>query len=330
MKAVVTNEQHGFDVVEVPDPTPGAAELVIRVAACGVCGSDIKAQPYMPAGMVMGHELGGEIVAVGSDVAGVTVGTNVAVLPVVSCGACAACTAGVVAHCGQTRYIGMGPDRGGFAEFAVVPARHSFALPGGLPDHYAALVEPFAVGLHGVHTAELGPDDEVLIVGAGGVGLTTAAWARAKGAQRITVIDPDPQRRQAAIAIGATDVISSAVEATPGDYDVVIECVGRPELLQTCQAALRAQGRIVISGACDKPMPIEPITALLKELTIRFSVCYRPDEFRETITAFADGTIDPTAIIGPTLGLNRIADAFDLVRTAEAHGRVLVSPSMVG
>ena len=327
MKAAVTNEQHGFDVVDVPDPVPGPTDLIIRVAACGVCGSDIKAQPYMPAGFVMGHELGGQIVAVGSDTRDWAVGTNIAVLPVVSCGDCASCADGVVAHCSQTRYIGMGPDRGGFAEFAVVPARHSFALPDTLPEHYAALVEPFAVGLHGVHTAEISSGEDVLVIGAGGVGLTTAAWARAKGAQRITVADPDPQRRESALAVGATDVVASAEDATPGTYDAAIECVGRPELLQACQTALRARGRIVVSGACDQPMPIEPISALLKELTIKFAVCYRPGEFRETITAFTDRTIDPTPVIGPTLGLNRIAEAFDLVRSATVHGRVLVSPS---
>ena len=122
MKIAVTNEQHGFDVVEVPDPVPRAGELVIRVAACGVCGSDIKAQPYMPPGMVMGHELGGEVVAVGAGVKDHHVGSNVAVLPVISCGSCAACAAGTVAHCAATRYLGMGPDRGGFAEFVAVGA----------------------------------------------------------------------------------------------------------------------------------------------------------------------------------------------------------------
>ena len=103
MKAAVTTEQHGFDVVEIADPTPGPDELVIRVAACGVCGSDIKAQPFMPAGVVMGHELGGEIAAVGSDAGGWREGTNVAVLPVVSCGRCRYCAAGWVSHCAQCR-----------------------------------------------------------------------------------------------------------------------------------------------------------------------------------------------------------------------------------
>ena len=174
MIAAITNEAHGFDVVDLPDPVPGPEEVVIRVAACGVCGSDVKAQPFAPPGMVMGHELGGEIVAVGSAVDGSEgQAVNVAVLPVISCGSCAYCMAGAVAHCPRVQYIGMGPA-GGFAEFAVVPARHAFPLPPELPATFAALVEPFAVGLHGVHSAEIRPGDDVLIVGAGGVGLTTS------------------------------------------------------------------------------------------------------------------------------------------------------------
>jgi (R,R)-butanediol dehydrogenase/meso-butanediol dehydrogenase/diacetyl reductase len=329
MKAAVTTENGGFEVLELPDPTPGPDELVIRVAACGVCGSDIKAQRYAPAGMVMGHELGGEIVGVGSQAGQWRQGANVAVLPVFSCGACQYCQAGVVSHCAQTRYIGMGPA-GGFAELAVVPARHAFALPVGMPASYSALVEPFAVGLHGVHTAEIGPGDDVLIVGAGGVGLTTLVWALDKGAVRVTVADPDRRRREFALATGATDVVGSVAEADAADYDVAIECVGRPELVQACQAALRPLGRLVVSGACAEPTPVEPVTALLKELTIRYSVCYRPDEFREVIDAFASGAVDPSGVIGPVLQLNRIAEAFDLVREAAVDGRVLVRPNSVG
>jgi (R,R)-butanediol dehydrogenase / meso-butanediol dehydrogenase / diacetyl reductase len=326
MKAAVTTEQHGFDIIEIPDPTPGPGQLVIKVTACGVCGSDIKAQPFMPAGMVMGHELGGEIVAVGSEAGDWREGTNVAVLPVISCGSCRYCAAGAVSHCTESRYIGMGPDGGGFAEFAVIPARHAFALPGEMAGTYPALVEPFAVGLHGVHSAAVRPGEDVLVVGAGGVGLTTIAWARALGAQRVTAVDPDAQRRESARAMGATDVAASVTDADADGYDAALECVGRSELLQACQAAVRPRGRLVISGACIEPTPVEPVTALLKELSIRFSVCYTPDEFHTVISAFASGAIDPTPMLGPALALDRIAEAFDLVRGSQVHGRVFVKP----
>jgi (R,R)-butanediol dehydrogenase / meso-butanediol dehydrogenase / diacetyl reductase len=330
VKAAVTTNQHGFEVVEMPDPTPGPDELVIRVAACGVCGSDLKARPFMPAGFVMGHELGGEIVAVGSNADGRQAGTKVAVLPVISCGDCQYCAAGAVSHCEQTRYLGIGPDRGGFAEYAVVAARHTFALPDEMPGSYAALVEPFAVGLHGVHSARLRPGGEVLVVGAGGVGLTTIAWARALGAGRVTAVDPDAKRRASALTMGATDAVATVADADANGYDTALECVGQQGLLQACQAAVRPRGRIVISGACAEPVPIEPVTALLKELTIQFSVCYTPDEFREVIAAFGSGVVDPAPMVGPALGLDRVAEAFDLVREARVDGRVLVTPSLTG
>ncbi|HEY2043417.1 MAG TPA: alcohol dehydrogenase catalytic domain-containing protein [Jatrophihabitans sp.] len=324
MIAAITNEAHGFDVVDLPEPVPGPEEVVIRVAACGVCGSDVKAQPFAPPGMVMGHEFGGEIVAVGSTVDGLKQGTNAAVLPVISCGECAYCRSGAVAHCPRVQYIGMG-QAGGFAEFAVVPARHAFPLPPEVPATLAALVEPFAVGLHAVHSAELRPGDDVLIVGAGGVGLTTLVWTLRKGGARVTVADPDPGRRETALAAGATDVVAAVSDAEPGGYDLAIECVGRPELVQACQPSLRAQGRLVISGACAEPTVIEPVAALLKELTIRYSVAYRPIEFQEVTAAFAAGDIDPTSVIGPVLGLGRLGEAFDLVRTGAVRRRVLVS-----
>jgi (R,R)-butanediol dehydrogenase/meso-butanediol dehydrogenase/diacetyl reductase len=151
-----------------------------------------------------------------------------------------------------------------------------------------------------------------------------------KGGVRVTVADPDPHRREFALAMGASDVLVSVSDADAAGYDVAVECVGRAELVQACQAALRPLGRLIISGACAEPTPVEPVTALLKELTIRYSVCYRPDEFREVIGAFASGAVDPSALIGPELHLNRIAEAFDLVREAAVDGRVLVSPNSVG
>ena len=325
MKAAVTTADHGFEVVEFPDPTAEAGQVVIRVAACGVCGSDIKAQPYAPAGMVMGHELGGEIVDVGPQVDGWRTGTNVAVLPVISCGVCKYCQAGAVAHCPAASYIGMGPA-GGFAEFAVIPARHAFPLPVELPTTYSALVEPFAVGLHAVHSAEIAEGDDVLIVGGGGVGLTTLVWTLHNGGVRVMVADPDLQRRDTARAVGATDVLASAADADPGAYDAVIECVGLPDLITACQPALRPRGRLVIAGACAEPTTIEPITALLKELTVRYSVAYSIDEFRGVVAAFGNGDIDPNPMIGPSFDLEHVAEAFDAVRAAHSQGRVSVSP----
>ena len=129
----------------------------------------------------------------------------------------------------------------------------------------------------------------MLIVGAGGVGLTTLAWALLKGGARVTVADPDARRRESAMSMGATDVLHSVVDAEPATYDAVLECVGIADLVQASQPALRARGRLVISGAAAEPTAVEPVTALLNELTIRYSVAYAPDEFREVIAALQAG-----------------------------------------
>jgi (R,R)-butanediol dehydrogenase/meso-butanediol dehydrogenase/diacetyl reductase len=129
-----------------------------------------------------------------------------------------------------------------------------------------------------------------------------------------------------AIALGATDVLDSVSDAESGAYDAVIECVGRPELVAACQPALRARGRLVVSGACAEPTTIEPITALLKELTIRYSVAYTTGEFRDVVAAFGDGTIAPDPMLGPVFGLDRVAEAFDAVRATQVQGRVSVKP----
>jgi (R,R)-butanediol dehydrogenase/meso-butanediol dehydrogenase/diacetyl reductase len=329
VKAAVTNEQHGFDVVDVPDRAPAADELVIRVAACGVCGSDIKAQPFAPPGMVMGHELGGEVVAIGSDVGGWTQGMNAAVLPVISCGTCAYCKAGAVPHCAQVQYIGMGPAGGSPSTPPCPRATLSPYLPSyqALSPHSSNRSQSACTGST---TPRSSPAMACSSPGRAVSGLTTLAWARQKGAARVTVADPDSDRRNTALALGATDALSAVTEAEPGAYGAAIECVGRPELVQSCQPALRPQGRLVIAGACAEPTVVEPIAALLKELTIRYSVAYRPDEFVEVITAFATGAIDPMPMVGPTFGLDGIAEAFDAVRGAQVQGRVLVSPADSG
>ncbi len=126
--------------------------------------------------------------------------------------------------------------------------------------------------------------------------------------------------------MGATDVLPSVSEAEPGAYDAVVECVGHPELVQACQPALRPRGRLVVSGACAEPTTIEPVTALLKELTVRYSVAYSIDEFREVVAAFSDRDIDPTPTVGPAFGLDQVAEAFAAVRESQVQGRVSVRP----
>ncbi len=327
MRAAVMQEGGVIDLTTVPDPVPRAGELLLEVSACGLCGSDLKARAMMPAGVIMGHEFGGQVVGTGPETEGWTEGMHAAVLPVASCGSCASCVAGDVVHCASAVLLGLGGGPGGFAERIVVPAASSFAVPEPIEPVHAALVEPYAVGLHTIDAVGVEPGDKVLVVGAGTVGLTSITWAALRGAERITVVDPNEARRRGATAFGATDDLTDASAAVPGAYDVAVECVGRPGLLDACIAATRAKGRIVVAGVCTEQDPFWSMAALMKELTIHFAVYYTPDDFRTVIDAFAKGTVSPGRLIGRTVSLSSLADAFDLLARGTTQGKILVDPS---
>jgi 2-desacetyl-2-hydroxyethyl bacteriochlorophyllide A dehydrogenase len=328
MRAAVVGPGGRYEVADLADPSPGPGELLLRVSACGLCGSDLTALPAMPQGLVMGHEFSGEVVATGPGTPGWREGSHAAVLPVVACGQCQWCVSGYVAHCASAKLIGLGGSGGGFAELTVVAASAAFPLPPGVDPVHGALVEPFAVGLHTIRTARLGAGESVLVVGTGTVGLTTIAWARALGAQRITAVDPSPARRDAALSFGATDVLASAGEATPGAYDVVAECAGKAGLLDGCVAAARTRGRVVVAGLSLEPSQLTSFVAMMKEVTIGFAVYYTPREFGEVIEAFASGRIDPAPLVSRRLGLPSLNEAVEDLARAAGAGKTLIEPGL--
>jgi 2-desacetyl-2-hydroxyethyl bacteriochlorophyllide A dehydrogenase len=314
-------------VTTLADPEPEAGELLLRVTGCGVCGSDLKAQGAFPPGTIMGHEFGGEVVGRGPGTDDWREGMLVAVLPVASCGRCTWCRAGDVVHCSTAQLVGLGGRPGGFAELTVVPALSSFAVPDVVDPVHAALVEPYAVGLHCVRAGGLAPGDDLLVIGAGTVGLTTIAWARHMRAGRVTVVDPVADRRVKAAVFGASDALSDPRDAAPNEYDVAIECVGKPGLLDACVAAIRPKGRIVVAGTCAEPDPFWSVAALLKEASINFAVYYAPAEFLTVIEAFTDGTVDPRPLVGRRMPLSALNDAFTALAESSVDGKILVEPT---
>jgi 2-desacetyl-2-hydroxyethyl bacteriochlorophyllide A dehydrogenase len=327
MRAAVVTGSHDFEIVELGDPSPGPDELVLRVAACGICGSDLKAVHAMPAGLVMGHEFGGEIVAVGHDVGrDWRVGTNVTALPVIGCGSCLPCRTGDVAHCDAADLIGVGGSSGAYAELVRVSAREAFAMPESLESVTAALVEPLAVGLHAVVRAALAPGERVLVVGAGPVGLSVTSWARHLGALEIVVSDPVAARRNMAVALGATAGIDPSTDDVDGPYDVVFECVGTPGMIGSCVAAAAVHGRIIVVGACMKPDSFVPIDAMVKELAIHFVVYYRRQDFAYVVDMVSAGRIDPMAFVSDRVDLDGFPAAFAALQSPSTQCKVLVCP----
>jgi (R,R)-butanediol dehydrogenase / meso-butanediol dehydrogenase / diacetyl reductase len=317
-----------FERSEQEDPTPGPRDLVLRVTGCGICGSDLKARSGLPSGTVMGHEFCGEVVAVGTDATDTwREGVHAAVLPVFSCGACDRCRAGFVALCSAAALVGLGGAPGGFGELARVGADLAFPLPEAVPPAWGPLVEPFAVGLHTARLADIQADDRVLVIGGGPVGLTTAAWARRLGASDITLSDPVAVRRDAGADFGVTNVVDPTHDDLGGPYDVAFECVGTPGLLDVAANAVDVHGRIVVAGVCAEPDPFLPLVPLLKELTIRFSVYYRPAEFRAVIDAFADGSIDPSTLVTRTVGFAELDEVFTTLASSPDELKVVVDPA---
>jgi 2-desacetyl-2-hydroxyethyl bacteriochlorophyllide A dehydrogenase len=327
MRAAVVDELHHLAVVELPDPEPGPGDLVLRVRACGICGSDLKTVGVMPAGLVMGHEFCGEVVAAGGEVASTwPAGTHVSALPLVGCGRCRWCMAGEPTHCPTVDRIGVGGGAGAFAEYVRVDAAQSIRLPDAVGD-LGALIEPLAVGLHTVVAAELETGDRVLVIGAGPVGLAVSTWARRLGAGDIVVSDPVAARREAAARFGASAAVDPTSDDPGRDFDVVVECVGAPGLIDVAVGLIRPRGRIVVAGVCLAPDQLAPGTPLMREATLRWVMYYTRAEFEMAARLIATADVDAASFVTGRIALDGIDDAFrDLTGGATTHRKVLVVP----
>ncbi len=333
MRAVVVEGPRRLAVENVPDPTPAPGQVVLRVAACGICGSDLHMHQggFLPAGAIMGHEFCGEVVDAGGEL---RVGERVAVLPVLSCGRCLRCRGGLGAYCSAQRALGLGQAPGAFAEYVAIAAHEAVRLPPEVDDEQGALVEPLAVGLHAVNAARVRRGDRCLVIGAGPIGLAITLWARHFEASEVIVSEPAPGRRALAEQLGATRAIDPGSEdlgaalalAAPEGADVVFEAVGAPGLIQQCVERVRFRGRIVVAGVCITPDSFHPVPAVLKEASLQFVLAYERDDFQYTVDLLAQGRIRPAAMITERIGLGGVSAAFDALERPSVEGKLLVLP----
>jgi (R,R)-butanediol dehydrogenase/meso-butanediol dehydrogenase/diacetyl reductase len=338
MRAVAVGDPGGpLEVIEHPDPVPASGELIVRVRSAGVCGTDLHLAgdpPGVPRGTVLGHEFAGDVVAVGSGVSGWSVGERVCALPSIGCADCLACLADDPMGCPAYRDVGTGGLPGAWAELVRVGAQESFRLPASLDHDAGALIEPLAVGLRAVRAAALRPGETVLVLGAGPIGLAVATWARHAGAAAVVVADRLPVRLALASTFGASAAVdgardpglAGAADACGGPPDVVIECVGRPGLLQESVQHVRRRGRVVIVGACMQPDVLVPAMACLKEVELRFVVAYARADFTLALRTLAAGRIAGPAMITDRVGLDALPAAFEALRTPGTQCKVIVRP----
>jgi (R,R)-butanediol dehydrogenase/meso-butanediol dehydrogenase/diacetyl reductase len=321
-------------IEERPEPEPGPGELVVGVAACGICGSDLHLSQLGIPGIVLGHELAGDVLAVGEGVEDFAEGDRVCAFPLVGCGRCPACEAGRPAHCTVGGEL-IGLQRpGGFAEAVATSAKDTFLLPGGLDHRTGALVEPLAVALHAVEGARREVDEPALVIGAGPVGLAIVLWLRHLGARHIVVSDPVAGRRAMAERLGATatvdptaaDVRSAFERETGAAPTAVLECVGVPGTLQHAADVAGAEALVTVVGVCMQPDTVTPLVALSKELTMRFVLYYLRADFERTLAALAGEAFDPTVLITDDIGLDDLPARFEALRRPTTEGKVLVRP----
>jgi len=328
MKAIVFPGAEQTALETVPDPTPNAGEVVIKVARSGICGTDIHIyqNEYMSDfPLIPGHEFAGEVVAVGSDVEmDIETGQRVAVDPNLYCMHCDFCRNEQANHCRNWQGIGI-TCAGGFAEYVSVPARACYHLPGNLTDQQAAFIEPLACVVHALKRFPVSPADNVLIIGAGPMGLLLVQALRHSGAANITVVEKQLARLEMAQSMGASHVVLAGDQQTetlksiqPFGFDAVIDATGVPAVIEGAFQYLKPRGRYLQFGVTpmNSEIKISPYDIFKNDWTIvgSFALSYT---FLPAIDWLANGVIDVAPLVSHTVPLEEFAASFDAFRAGE-------------
>ena len=324
----------GTEVADVPDPVAGPGEVVVEVQACGLCGSDVHAieNGHTQPGQVLGHEFGGRIAEVGSEVTGWQAGQPVAVNPLGSCGACPACVRGVPFACPARPNIGLSAP-GAYAEYIVVPAGQLVRLPDGLPVEMGAHAEPLAVALQAVAQAGVGPGDTVLVHGVGSIGLNAIMALRLAGVDHVVGAGRSPGRRAAATAVGADDVIdtravslSDYVAGTGRRFAAVLDCSGAVGLFAESLEVLAPAGAFV-EVALTPDVPPVPLFQLVQGGFGVYGTCaYSYATYEAAVGHIAAGRVPVEAIISERVALDDTPSALVRLRTPGDLVRILSLP----
>jgi 2-desacetyl-2-hydroxyethyl bacteriochlorophyllide A dehydrogenase len=329
MRAAVYLAPETIEVEVLPSPVVAAADVVIVVEACGVCGSDVASYihgHYVNPGQVMGHEMCGRVSAVGEHVTDVSLGDRVVVRPMRSCGECSYCLDGRTHLCSGTsgRSLGYGMP-GGFAEQVLirdaVVGRDLYVVPHSLDPRDAMWAEPLAVALHAV--ALVGVDHAVplVVIGGGSVGLCIGAAAKACGYDDVTVVEPRPDRRSAARALGMRTADGSN-NLPYQDALRVIDASGSPSAIRLAMRAMRPGGRIVLVGLGDAPVPWEA-----GRVNVVGSFAYTDDDFARSVDLLVKGSVQLGRVVTHVFALDETALALVMARDDPSVVKAVVMPS---
>nr|WSS60074.1 zinc-dependent alcohol dehydrogenase family protein [Streptomyces sp. NBC_01177] len=329
MRAAIVEAPGKISVTTVPDPTPGPSEVVVSVASCGLCGTDLhilqgEFAPSLP--LVPGHEFAGEIVGVGRDVTELAVGDRVAVDPSLHCHECRYCRSGRGNLCERWAAIGVTVS-GGAAEYAVAPVANCVRLPEHIDVKDAALIEPLSCAVRGYDVLSSTLGAEVLIYGSGTMGLMMLELAKRTGAASVDVLDVNPDRLATAGLLGCSRSAAGADELErPAGWDVVIDATGNAAAIQDGLGRVAKGGTFLQFGVADYATTavIEPYRIYNQEITITGSMAVL-HSYERAAALFAAGVLDPAVFISDRLPLDQYPQAIDRFKAGIGR-KIVVEP----
>lgn len=343
MKALVLTDYHKLAYQETEEPQCAPGEVIVSVAACGICGSDMHGMDGSTGRrrppIIMGHEAAGVIVARGSAVAAWNIGDRVTFDSTVYCGECFFCRQGRVNLCDNRRVLGVScaeyRRHGAFAERVNVPQHILYKLPDILSFEHAALLEPFTIAFHAVGRAPVTLDDTAVIIGCGMIGLATLQAARLAGFGQIIAIDVAPEKLELARKLGATNILDSAQSNTADEImrltagrgaDRVFEAVGAASTVDIALRSVRKGGSVTLIGNVTPKIDLPLQVVVTREITIH-GTCASAGEYPACIDMMARGAIDPKPFLSAVAPLSEGASWFDrLYRKESGLLKVILKP----
>jgi 6-hydroxycyclohex-1-ene-1-carbonyl-CoA dehydrogenase len=340
MKAAIFHgPQRPLEIAEVPDPRPARGEVLVRVAGCGLCHTDLHyidhgVKTFKPPPLILGHEAAGVVAELGPGVTGRAVGDRVLIPSVLGCGQCDYCRQGRENLCSQMVMLGNNID-GGYAELVVVPAKDLLLVPEALPLERACVIaDALSTPFHAVRRrAKVRLGESVVVVGCGGVGLNVVQCAAAAGG-RVIALDLNDARLELAKRLGASAAINTTGmervdkkirELTDGGADVAIEAIGSPATIELAFGLLRRGGRLCVIGYSHEPVSISAARLMYYELEIVGSLGCGAGEYREIMSLVRAGKLQLDPIVSGTLPLADINEGLDRLRHGEGI-RWVVTP----
>jgi L-iditol 2-dehydrogenase len=346
MKALLLSKYRHLEIADLDPPTPGADEILVRVAACGICGSDVHGYDgssgrRIPP-IVMGHEAAGIVAAVGAGVTGISAGYRITFDSTISCGACRYCLRREVNLCDRRQVLGVscGDYRrhGAFAEYVTVPARVAYHLPPSLPFAEAAMLEALAVAVHAVSLSRVADDDQALVVGAGMIGLLTLQALRAAGCSRVFIADLDASRLKLAEQVGATstlhasgpELVAEVLRLTGGaGVDLGLEAVGIDATVRTTVECVRKGGTVTLIGNVSPQVSLPLQLVVTRQIRMQGS-CGSAGEYPEAIGLLASGRVQVKPLISATAPLEDGPQWFERLYSREPNlMKVVLTPGIL-